>query len=67
MDILAIDEGWGSLDAECLGRVLAVVQHLSNISTVMIISHVQELIDSIPQGFNVDKGLQGTVIKQFGV
>lgn len=65
LDILAIDEGWGTLDTECLSRVLYAVQGLNNISTVMIISHVQELIESIPQGFKVTKGLTGTEIKQF--
>lgn len=67
IDMLYADEGFGSLDQESLNRVLNTLTGLKNISTVGIISHVQELIDTIPQGFLVDKGLQGTTIKQFGV
>lgn len=67
INLLFVDEGFGSLDMDCLSRVLGTLQQLKNIETVGIISHVQELIDTIPQGFIVDKGLQGTTIKQFGV
>ena len=67
IDMLFCDEGMGTLDQESLNRVLSTLNGLKNISTVGIISHVQELIDTIPQGFLVDKGLQGTTIKQFGV
>ena len=67
VDMLYCDEGLGSLDQEALNRVLSTLNGLKNISTVGLITHVQEVIDSIPQGFLVDKGLQGTVIKQFGV
>lgn len=67
IDMLYADEGFGSLDQESLNRVLNTLTGLKNISTVGIISHVQELIDTIPQGFLVDKGLTGTTIKQFGV
>ena len=67
IDMLYVDEGMGTLDNESLNRVLSTLNGLKNISTVGIITHVQEVIDSIPQGFLVDKGLQGTTIKQFGV
>lgn len=67
IDMLYVDEGMGTLDNESLNRVLSTLNGLNNISTVGIITHVQEVIDSIPQGFLVDKGLQGTTIKQFGV
>lgn len=67
VDMLYCDEGLGSLDQEALNRVLSTLNGLKNISTVGLITHVQEVIDSIPQGFLVDKGLQGTTIKQFGV
>lgn len=67
IDMLYVDEGMGTLDQESLNRVLSTLNGLKNISTVGIITHVQEVIDSIPQGFIVDKGLTGTTIKQFGV
>ena len=67
IDMLYVDEGMGTLDNESLNRVLSTLNGLNNISTVGIITHVQEVIDTIPQGFIVDKGLQGTTIKQFGV
>ena len=67
IDMLFCDEGMGTLDQESLNRVLSTLNGLKNISTVGIITHVQEVIDSIPQGFLVDKGLTGTTIKQFGV
>ena len=67
LDMLAIDEGFGTLDPECLSRVMSTLQGMHGISNVILISHVQELIDTIPQGFLVDKGLTGTTIKQFGV
>lgn len=67
IDMLFCDEGLGTLDHESLNRVLSTLNGLNNISTVGLITHVQEVIDSIPQGFLVDKGLTGTTIKQFGV
>lgn len=65
LDLLIVDEGFGTLDTECLARVLNTLQTLRNISTVGIISHVQELIDTVPQGFLVNKTVTGTNIKQF--
>ena len=65
LGVLFIDEGFGTLDAECLNRVLSTLQQLKSIDCVGIISHVQELIESIPQGFAVTKGLGGTVIKPY--
>lgn len=65
LGVLFIDEGFGTLDAECLNRVLSTLQQLKSIDCVGIISHVQELIESIPQGFAVTKGMSGTVIKSY--
>lgn len=65
LGVLFIDEGFGTLDAECLNRVLSTLQQLKSIDCVGIISHVQELIESIPQGFAVTKGLGGTIIKPY--
>ena len=65
LNILFCDEGFGALDQECLGRTLATLRELKNIKMVGIISHVQELIDTIPQGFMVDKTVTGSKFKMF--
>lgn len=65
LNLLFVDEGFGALDQDCLGRTLLTLQELRNIKTVGIISHVQELIEAIPQGFLVDKSASGTRIRLF--
>ena len=65
LNLLFIDEGFGSLDQECLNRTLITLQQLRNINSVGIISHVQDLIDTIPQGFTVEKTPAGSKIKMF--
>ena len=65
LNLLFVDEGFGALDQDCLGRTLLTLRELRNIKTVGIISHVQELIDTIPQGFMVDKTASGTRIRLF--
>ena len=65
LNLLFVDEGFGALDQECLSRTLLTLKDLRNIKSVGIISHVQELIDTIPQGFLVDKTAAGTKIKLF--
>ena len=65
LNLLFVDEGFGALDQECLSRTLLTLKNLRNIKSVGIISHVQELIDTIPQGFLVDKTASGTKIKLF--
>lgn len=65
LNLLIIDEGFGTLDQECLNRTLLTLRELRNIKSVGIISHVQELIDSIPQGFIVEKTAVGSRIKMF--
>ena len=65
LNLLFVDEGFGALDQDCLGRTLHMLRELRNIKMVGIISHVQELIDTIPQGFKVEKTLTGTRITLF--
>lgn len=65
LNLLFVDEGFGALDQDCLGRTLLTLRELRNIKSVGIISHVQELIDTIPQGFMVDKTASGTRIRLF--
>jgi exonuclease SbcC len=60
-----VDEGFGTLDSDCLSRTLMTLRDLKNIKSVGIISHVQDLIDTIPQGFIVEKTATGSRIKPF--
>lgn len=47
-DMLFIDEGFGTLDAECLSMVMNTLETLSSGRRVGIISHVPELKERIP-------------------
>lgn len=66
LDMLFIDEGFGTLDDVTLNRVLALVHNLRSVQSIGIISHVQDLIEAIPQGLKVEKTLYGSKITQFG-
>lgn len=65
LNLLFVDEGFGTLDRDCLSRTLMTLRDLKNIKSVGIISHVQDLIDTIPQGFIVEKTATGSRIKPF--
>ena len=65
LNLLFVDEGFGTLDSDCLSRTLMTLRDLKNIKSVGIISHVQDLIDTIPQGFIVEKTATGSRIKLF--
>ena len=65
LNLLFVDEGFGTLDSDCLSRTLMTLRDLKNIKSVGIISHVQDLIDTIPQGFLVEKTASGSRIKPF--
>lgn len=65
LNLLFVDEGFGTLDSDCLGRTLLTLHDLKNIRSVGIISHVQDLIDTIPQGFMVEKTATGSKIRMF--
>lgn len=65
LNLLFVDEGFGTLDSDCLSRTLMTLRDLKNIKSVGIISHVQDLIDTIPQGFLVDKTATGSRVRMF--
>lgn len=65
LNLLFVDEGFGTLDSECLSRTLTTLHELKNIRSVGIISHVQDLIDTIPQGYIVEKTASGSRIRMF--
>lgn len=65
LEMLFIDEGFGTLDNSTLNRVLALIHSLQSVHSIGIISHVQDLIETIPQGLRVEKTLGGSKIKQF--
>ena len=65
LEMLFIDEGFGTLDNATLNRVLALIHSLQSVHSIGIISHVQDLVESIPQGLKVEKLLTGTRITQF--
>jgi exonuclease SbcC len=55
METLFIDEGFGSLDEECLERAVRALQSVAEYRMVGIVSHVQSLIDQIPARIQVSK------------
>lgn len=65
LEMLAIDEGFGTLDNATLNRALALIHSLQSVNSIAIISHVQDLIETIPQGLKVEKTLTGSKITQF--
>lgn len=66
LEMLYIDEGFGALDAGTLNRALALIHSLQTVNSIGIISHVQDLIETIPQGLKVEKTLTGSKITHFG-
>lgn len=65
LETLFIDEGFGTLDHATLNRVLSLIHSLQSVNSIGIISHVQDLIEAIPQGLKVNKTFNGTQITQF--
>ncbi|MCQ2242058.1 AAA family ATPase [Treponema sp.] len=62
MDSLFIDEGFGSLDKDCLEMSVGVLQDIGNTRTVGIISHVEEMMDAIACHVKVTKSDKGSHI-----
>ncbi|MEZ5191350.1 MAG: SMC family ATPase [Nocardioides sp.] len=61
LDTLVVDEGFGSLDAETLDDVLAVLDALRDGGRVVgVVSHVPEMRDRIPVQLAVTKGRHGS-------
>lgn len=64
IDMLFVDEGFGSLDQESLDQAMKVLNDLSQYSTMVgIISHVSELKQRIEQQIVVTKGVEGSSIQ----
>lgn len=71
LDMIFIDEGFGSLDTEngsgTLDQVLQVLNSLVRQSrAVGLISHVPLVQEAIPNGFYVRKGLTGSIVEERG-
>ncbi|CAH6421076.1 DNA repair protein [uncultured virus] len=55
-DFLIVDEGWTGLDAENLGNVGTILNHVKNMYThVFIISHLDELKNQADHIINIDR------------
>lgn len=63
LDTIFIDEGFGSLDAESLDRVLQALQDLvGNTRAVGLISHVETVQQAIPNGFRIVTSSTGSQV-----
>ncbi len=63
IDMLFIDEGFGSLDAETLDGVMDTLDSLRNNGRVIgVVSHVPELRERIPVGIEVQKARKGSTL-----
>ena len=61
LDTLFIDEGFGTLDAETLDQVMAVIDELRDHGRVVgIVSHVAELKDRVPERIEVRRRPDGS-------
>jgi exonuclease SbcC len=61
LDTIFIDEGFGSLDTETLDQALQTLQDLVGESrAVGLISHVELVQQTIPNGFQIQKSLTGS-------
>lgn len=64
MDALFIDEGFGSLDRKSIENAMDILLNLSNSHKLVgIISHREELMESIPQQIKVTKTRDGSTIE----
>lgn len=62
MEVLFIDEGFGSLDAGTLDRVMSVLDDLGGSRQVGLISHVEAMRQAIPSQIRVEKTPTGSRI-----
>ena len=63
MDAMLIDEGFGSLDRKSLDEAVEVLQTLGAGRVVGIISHVEQLLETIPTHVRVRKGDHGSYLE----
>ena len=63
MDALFVDEGFGTLDRRSIENAMEILLHLSGSGKLIgVISHREELIESIPQQIRVSKTREGSRI-----
>ena len=63
MDALFVDEGFGTLDRRSMESTLDTLIHLPNASKLVgVISHREELVESIPQQIQIQKTREGSRI-----
>ena len=64
LDTMFIDEGFGTLDADTLDSVMAVLDELRDGGRVVgIVSHVDEMRQRIPSRLHVIRGRAGSSVK----
>lgn len=65
LEAIFLDEGFGSLDAETLETVAAVVAELAAQGRIVgVVTHVKELADQIPVRFEIRTGPSGSTIER---
>lgn len=63
MDALFVDEGFGTLDRKSIESAMDILIHLAGSNKLVgVISHREELIESIPQQIRVEKTREGSRI-----
>ena len=64
MDALFVDEGFGTLDRKSIENAMDILIHLSGSNKLVgIISHREELMESIPRQIRVTKTKNGSRIE----
>ena len=67
MDALFVDEGFGTLDRKSMGNAMEILTQLSGTNKLVgIISHREELMESIPQQIRIVKSRNGSRIEFAG-
>lgn len=67
LEAMFIDEGFGSLDREAVNDALEVLQGIQRSSGVVgIISHVEQLAETIPSRIEITKGKNGSTCRCVG-
>jgi exonuclease SbcC len=63
LQILIIDEGFGSQDEEGLGYIMdALYKIQDDFSKIIIVSHLNSMKDQFPVQFFIEKGVQGSTV-----
>jgi exonuclease SbcC len=64
LQMLVIDEGFGSQDAEGLQHVVEVIKQIQHdFATILVITHLEELKDAFPARIEVEKTASGSQLK----